>query len=94
MRKFVLSRDAILERLILFCIHALRMHDSRCCGMIIRVFRSLIPEFVKGRDEIREIICREVLMASIDVSWIPIFLPFPLITNLVSSRRLFCRCTT
>lgn len=35
--------------------------------MIIRVFRSLIPEFI-NRADIRELICQEVLMASIDVS--------------------------
>lgn len=67
MRDYILSCDAVLEPIILFCIHALRMHDQRCCGMIIRVFRQIIPQFVKGREAIREIICREVMVASIEV---------------------------
>ena len=67
MREFVLSSDAVLEPLILFCTHALRMRDSRCCGIIIRVFRSIVPEFTEDRADIREFICREVLMAAVDV---------------------------
>ncbi|KAF8461021.1 armadillo-type protein [Kalaharituber pfeilii] len=66
MREFVLSSDAVLEPLILFCTHALRMRDSRCCGIIIRVFRSIVPEFTEERADIREFICREVLMAAIN----------------------------
>lgn len=68
MREFVLSSDGVLEPLILFCTHALRMRDSRCCGIIIRVFRSIVPEFTEDRADIREFICREVLMAAIEVS--------------------------
>lgn len=66
MREFILSSDVVLEPLILFCTHALRMRDSRCCGIIIRVFRSIVPEFQADRADIREFICREVLMASVD----------------------------
>jgi exportin-5 len=71
MREFILSSDVVLEPLILFCTHALRMRDSRCCGIIIRVFRSIVPEFQADRADIREFICREVLMASIDVCPLP-----------------------
>lgn len=72
MRDFILSSDKIIEPLILFCTHALRMRDSRCCGIIIRVFRSIVPEFVQAnRADIREFICREVLMAAVDVSHNP-----------------------
>lgn len=46
-RTLCLSSPEILEALILFCTHALRMHDSRCCGIITRVLRSLIPEFAE-----------------------------------------------
>lgn len=69
MREFILSSDSVLEPLILFCTHALRMRDSRCCGIIIRVFRSIVPEFQADRADIREFICREVLMAAIDVGF-------------------------
>lgn len=72
MREFILSSDSVLEPLILFCTHALRMRDSRCCGIIIRVFRSIVPEFQADRADIREFICREVLMAAIDVGFHPV----------------------
>ncbi|EPS42298.1 hypothetical protein H072_3734 [Dactylellina haptotyla CBS 200.50] len=65
MREFILSSNAILEPLILFCTHVLGTRDSRCCGIIIRVFRSIIDEFV-SRPELREFICREVFMAAIN----------------------------
>lgn len=41
----VLADPAVLEPMILFCTHALRMKDSRCCSTICRVFRTLIPRF-------------------------------------------------
>ncbi|KAH0557069.1 hypothetical protein GP486_005144 [Trichoglossum hirsutum] len=65
MRDFILSSDAILEPLILFCTHALRLRDQRCCSVIIRVFRSIVPKFSENRPDIREFICNEVLKASI-----------------------------
>jgi len=36
---------SIVEPLLLFCAHAIRMHDGRCCSVVLRVFRSIIPEF-------------------------------------------------
>lgn len=44
-RSLIISSPNVLEALILFCTHALRMHDYRCCGIITRVLRHLIPEF-------------------------------------------------
>lgn len=29
----------------MFCAHAIRWRDSRCCGIMLRVFRSIIPDF-------------------------------------------------
>jgi exportin-5 len=65
MRDFILSSDTILEPLILFCTHALRLRDQRCCSVIIRVFRSIVSKFSEDRPDIREFICNEVLKASI-----------------------------
>ncbi|KAI9787672.1 MAG: hypothetical protein M1839_000203 [Geoglossum umbratile] len=65
MRDFILSSDTILEPLILFCTHALRLRDQRCCSVIIRVFRSIVSKFSENRPDIREFICNEVLKASI-----------------------------
>jgi len=36
----------IVEPLLIFCTHAIRMRDTRCCSIILRVFRSIIPEFI------------------------------------------------
>lgn len=48
------------------------MRDTRCCGVVLRVFRSIIPEFGDQRNTdpataapIREYISTEVLRASI-----------------------------
>ncbi|KAJ9134810.1 Nuclear import and export protein Msn5 [Pleurostoma richardsiae] len=46
LRRFCLMQFTIAEPLLMFCAHAIRMHDSRCCGVVLRVFRSIIPEFV------------------------------------------------
>ncbi|KAL0939459.1 nuclear import and export protein [Colletotrichum truncatum] len=45
LRKFCLMQSIIVEPLLLFCTHAIRMRDTRCCSIILRVFRSIIPEF-------------------------------------------------
>lgn len=68
MRTFMLSSPTILEPLILFCTHALRMRDSRCCSVITRVLRSIVPEFsidTPTAAEVREFISNEVLKACI-----------------------------
>lgn len=39
-------QSSIVEPLLLFGSHAIRMHDGRSCGVILRVFRSIVPEFV------------------------------------------------
>jgi exportin-5 len=70
MRKFCLTSSTILEPLLLFLTHAIRMRDSRCCGIVLRVFRSLIPDFASAQDSplssgIREFISTDVLKACI-----------------------------
>ena len=68
MRKFCLSSSTVLEPLLLFLAHAIRMRDSRCCGIVLRVFRSLVPDFASEQDSplsssIREFISTDVLKA-------------------------------
>ncbi|CAK1359336.1 Protein MSN5 [Cercospora beticola] len=74
--ELVLSDPAVLEPLILFCTHALRMRDGRCCSMICKVFRSIIPLFThttqtasaispEAAASVREFISTEVLKACI-----------------------------
>ena len=70
MRNFILSSPEILEPVILFCTHSLRMHDTRCCGIITRVIRSFLNHFVQQPDtptaaSIREFVSTEVLKACI-----------------------------
>ncbi|PBP25975.1 ARM repeat-containing protein [Diplocarpon rosae] len=69
MRKFCLTSSTILEPLLMFLTHAIRMRDGRCCGVALRIFRSLVPDFT-SRDEplsstIREFISTDVLKACI-----------------------------
>lgn len=72
LRQFCLSSSSVLEQLLLFSTHTIRMRDSRCCSIILRIFRSIIPEFAlpgKSSSElsvsIREFISTEVLKACI-----------------------------
>lgn len=43
------------------------MRDTRCCGVVLRVFRSIVPEFGRSSDAspIREFISSDVLKACI-----------------------------
>lgn len=45
LRKFCLMQDTIVAPLLTFCAHAIRMRDTRCCSIVLRVFRSIVPEF-------------------------------------------------
>ncbi|KID92516.1 Armadillo-type fold protein [Metarhizium guizhouense ARSEF 977] len=53
LRKFCLMRQEIVEPLLVFCTHGIRMRDTRCCGMVLRLFISLVPEFqlVQGQEQ-------------------------------------------
>lgn len=69
-RHFVLSSPEIFEPVMLFCTHALRMRDTRCCSIITRVVRSILADFAPPNNSpttltIREFICTEVLKACI-----------------------------
>jgi exportin-5 len=68
LRTLVLSEPSVLEPLILFCTHALRMRDSRCCTIICRVLQSIVPTFRSDTGpspQVREFISTEVLKAAI-----------------------------
>ncbi|XXH01122.1 phosphatidylinositol 4,5-bisphosphate-binding protein [Hypoxylon texense] len=45
LRQFCLTDPSIVEPLLIFCTHALRWHDSRCCSVVLKVFRSMILDF-------------------------------------------------
>ncbi|KAI0121639.1 armadillo-type protein [Xylariales sp. AK1849] len=45
LRKFCLTQGTIVEPLLMFCTHVIRMRDTRCCNIMLRVFRSIVPEF-------------------------------------------------
>jgi exportin-5 len=64
----VLSDVTVLEPMILFCTHALRMRDIRCCGLICKTFRTIVPIFqgmAPPAPQVREFISTEVLKACI-----------------------------
>ena len=78
----VLADPTILEPLILFCTHALRMRDTRCCITICRVFRSLVPLFQHSSHhsahdtatpQVREFVSTEVLKSCISSLHEPYF---------------------
>ncbi|KAI1848332.1 hypothetical protein JX265_008887 [Neoarthrinium moseri] len=45
LRKFCLMQSEIVEPLLMFCTHVIRIRDTRCCSVMLRVFRSIVPEF-------------------------------------------------
>ena len=53
----------------MFMTHAIRMRDGRCCGVVLRIFRSLIPDFATQdtplAPSIREFISTDVLKSCI-----------------------------
>jgi exportin-5 len=64
----VLSDVTVLEPMILFCTHALRMRDTRCCSLICKTFRTIVPMFQSmspPAPQVREFISTEVLKACI-----------------------------
>lgn len=69
MRTFCLTSSTIIEPLLMFMTHAIRMRDGRCCGVVLRIFRSLIPDFATQdtplAPSIREFISTDVLKACI-----------------------------
>ncbi|EEH39559.2 hypothetical protein PAAG_08828 [Paracoccidioides lutzii Pb01] len=70
MRNFILSSPQILEPVILFCTHAIRMKDTRSSAIITRVIRSILEVFVLDVDNpttrsIREFISTDILKACI-----------------------------
>ncbi|QIX00286.1 hypothetical protein AMS68_005803 [Peltaster fructicola] len=64
----VLTNVSILEPLIMFCTHALRMRDTRCCTLTCKILVNMIPEFatdIEPAPRVREFISTEVLKAGI-----------------------------
>ena len=67
-RPFILQTPRVLKPLILFCTHALGMHDTRAASLITKVLRTIIPDFTGSSSldaEVREFISTEVLKACI-----------------------------
>ncbi|KAK6069200.1 hypothetical protein SCUP234_10848 [Seiridium cupressi] len=50
LRRFCLMQSEIVEPLLMFCTHVIRVRDSRCCSIMLRVFRSIVPEFRNVED--------------------------------------------
>ena len=68
LRDFVLCNEQVFKSVVLFCTHALQMHDNRSCGLITRVLRSIVGEFTGTEPvtaAIREFISTEIFKACI-----------------------------
>ncbi|CAK7234107.1 karyopherin [Sporothrix bragantina] len=46
LRRFCLMQTSLVEPLMVFCNHVIRIHDGRCCSIVLRVLRTIISEFV------------------------------------------------
>ncbi|KAI1438165.1 ARM repeat-containing protein [Xylaria sp. CBS 124048] len=45
LRDFCLMQTSIVEPMLLFCTHTIGMKDTRCCSVMLRVLKTVIPEF-------------------------------------------------
>ncbi|KAI1338086.1 armadillo-type protein [Xylariaceae sp. FL0016] len=45
LRSFCLMHVEIAEPMLVFCTHVIRIRDSRCCGIMLKVLRSIVPDF-------------------------------------------------
>ncbi|KAI0098848.1 armadillo-type protein [Nemania sp. FL0031] len=45
LRNFCLMHSSIVEPLLIFCTRVVRTRDTRCCSIILRVLKSVVPEF-------------------------------------------------
>ncbi|OCK81321.1 ARM repeat-containing protein [Lepidopterella palustris CBS 459.81] len=62
--RFILSTPQVLEPILLFCKNTIRVRDTRCVGLVVRVLRTLIPRF-KDKSPIRDFYCIDILQAAI-----------------------------
>ncbi|CAK7566974.1 MAG: karyopherin [Sporothrix epigloea] len=46
LRRFCLMQTSLVEPLLVFCNHVVRIHDGRCCSIVLRVLRTIVGEFV------------------------------------------------
>ncbi|KAI1735157.1 ARM repeat-containing protein [Xylaria scruposa] len=45
LRNFCLMRSSIVEPLLVFCTRVIGIKDTRCCSIMLRVLKSVVPEF-------------------------------------------------
>ncbi|KAJ2998294.1 hypothetical protein NUW58_g362 [Xylaria curta] len=45
LRNFCLMRSSIVEPLLVFCTRVIGIKDTRCCSVMLRVLKSIVPEF-------------------------------------------------
>ncbi|KAI0542419.1 armadillo-type protein [Xylaria digitata] len=75
LRNFCLMHSSIVEPLLIFCTRVIGMKDTRCCSIMLRVLKTVVPEFEtvvldsNGSDKISEV--RSAVTKSLDNPWIP-----------------------
>ncbi|KAI2634491.1 ARM repeat-containing protein [Xylaria nigripes] len=45
LRNFCLMHSSIVEPLLVFCTRVIQMKDTRCCSIMLRVLKTVVPEF-------------------------------------------------
>jgi exportin-5 len=72
MWKFIMATPEVLEPILLFCKNTIRVRDTRCVTLVVRVLRSLIPRF-REKSQVRDFYCIDILQAAISSLHEPYF---------------------
>ncbi|TGJ84001.1 hypothetical protein E0Z10_g4782 [Xylaria hypoxylon] len=75
LRNFCLMHSTIVEPLLIFCTRVIGIKDTRCCSVMLRVLKTVVPEFEtvvldsNGIDKSSE--AKATVTKSLDNPWIP-----------------------
>ncbi|KAF2196511.1 ARM repeat-containing protein [Delitschia confertaspora ATCC 74209] len=61
---FILHNSSMLEPIVLFCASIIRVHDTRSVSVVVRVLRSIIPQF-REKSPIHDFFCINIFKSAI-----------------------------
>ena len=62
--KFIIGTPQVLEPILMFCKNTIRVRDTRCVALVVRVLRSTLVRF-QEKSPIRDFYCIDILQAAI-----------------------------
>lgn len=62
--KFIIGTPQVLEPILMFCKNTIRVRDTRCVALVVRVLRSTFVRF-QEKSPIRDFYCIDILQAAI-----------------------------